>query len=185
MRRCIYCGVTESQSGICTSTGGHAWQVVQIPTSVPAVMPCPMCQRGEPCVNNLKITLEAENARLRREIEILEPCVRDLGARENGLLWQSMDNAPKDRPIRVLGVAFEINEDGSPLKLARKSGIAQWNPDGTSWVNDAKLGHSVIKKTGVWMSGGGWFQPDEVEFWSEVFSTQSALDELEKVRKEK
>lgn len=31
---------------------------------------CPVCQRGEPCAENLKLTLEAENALLKKKLAI-------------------------------------------------------------------------------------------------------------------
>lgn len=47
---------------------------------------CPVCQRGEPCAENLKLTLEAENALLKKKLEI---AMAGLDEYADGHRWSS------------------------------------------------------------------------------------------------
>lgn len=75
--------------------------------------------------------------------------------------WQPIDTAPKDgRAVLLLSLPY----DQFPARIA----IGQWNPDGNSWVSNGLRGDKEVyelQDTGVWSSGGGWFQPDEVSHW--------------------
>ena len=67
-RMCAYCGVGEASMALpCVSTAGHWFS--NIP-NVSVVTQCQLCQRGEPCGENLKLTLEAENALLKKKLEM-------------------------------------------------------------------------------------------------------------------
>lgn len=70
-RTCIYCGIAEvSRTTPCLGTAGHWFNNVPATPTLTNVIQCPQCQRGEPCAENLKLTLEAENAILKRKLEI-------------------------------------------------------------------------------------------------------------------
>jgi hypothetical protein len=74
--------------------------------------------------------------------------------------WQQIETAPKDgRAILLLS------------KKTKKAHIGHWDAGGTSWTDEMGGFESEIctlSETGVWYSGGGWFQPNEVTNWREI-----------------
>lgn len=89
--------------------------------------------------------------------------------------WQRIETAPKDgRAILLLSRAYttqnEFHGPGEPDEFyhAPKCNIGCWYADGTSWVDEFGQpgdGCYELAVTGVWLSGGGWFQPNEVTHW--------------------
>lgn len=70
--------------------------------------------------------------------------------------WRDISTAPRD---------------GTPLMLRTPDGSehdGEWWADGTSWAKD----YSGLVKTGVWLSGDGWFEPDEVTHWRPTSSPE-------------
>jgi hypothetical protein len=85
------------------------------------------------------------------------------------LEWRDISTAPKDgTPIWLLTKAYADPGDPPIFHPARCS-IGKWNPDGNSWTDEygSLDGEDVcqLTVTGVWASGGGWFQPNEVTHW--------------------
>ena len=82
-RMCAYCGVGEASTMAvpCVSTAGH-W-FIHTP-SVSVVTQCQLCQRGEPCGENLKLTLEAENALLKKKLAIAMQGLDDIEYKDSG-----------------------------------------------------------------------------------------------------
>ena len=84
--------------------------------------------------------------------------------------WQTMETAPKDGRLVLLrstGDSFEL--DGETIVRPPKIALGKWWPEGDSWVDEhGQLGGDCyeLAVTGVWESGGGWFQPNEVTHWS-------------------
>lgn len=73
--------------------------------------------------------------------------------------WQGMETAPKD------GTRVLLSSDSQTVH------IGYWNPEGTAWVDEddsfeGKAHH--LKETGVWNSGSGWLQPNEVIAWMPI-----------------
>lgn len=86
--------------------------------------------------------------------------------------WQTIDSAPKDgTEIVVLACGYEWGPcwDGDEkVWTAPKPHLAKWDPDGASWVDARGMfdGEIVgLAVTGLWLSAGGWFQPNEVTHW--------------------
>lgn len=85
--------------------------------------------------------------------------------------WQPIATAPKDgTPIIVMskGDTFETVPGEPPTVRPPRAYIATWNPDGDSWTDeDGNLEGEicVLTVTGIWASGHGWFQPNEVTHW--------------------
>ena len=85
--------------------------------------------------------------------------------------WQPIETAPKDgRAVLLLSVPYEM--DAGPngkCQIAAKVAIGHWFAQGTSWVDELGRADSdnayTLAVTGVWFSGGGWFQPNEVSHW--------------------
>lgn len=79
--------------------------------------------------------------------------------------WQDISTAPKDgSAVLLLSKAFADERGDHPAKCH----IGKWNAEGDSWTDD--LGGfdgeiCTLSVTGVWESGGGWFQPNEVTHW--------------------
>lgn len=72
--------------------------------------------------------------------------------------WLPIDTAPKDGSLILLLARDEIS----------RVNIGKWWAEGTSWVDEfGNLDGDAytLAKTGVWESGGGWFQPNEVSHW--------------------
>ena len=82
--------------------------------------------------------------------------------------WQSIATAPKDgQAILLLSAPDEIDGAVRPAKC----NIGYWWPEGDSWVDEhGQLGGDcyTLAVTGVWASGMGWFQPNEVTHWMEL-----------------
>lgn len=76
--------------------------------------------------------------------------------------WQPIETAPKDGTvILLLSIPDEMQR---PARVA----MGHWNPEGDSWVDEMGRfdGEAYeLAQTGVWNSGGGWFQPNEVSHW--------------------
>lgn len=86
--------------------------------------------------------------------------------------WQPIETAPKDgRAVLLLSRAYIVPpcwEGDAETAEPAKCYIGKWNPEGDSWVDD--LGGfdgeiCTLAVTGIWESGGGWFQPNEVTHW--------------------
>jgi hypothetical protein len=83
--------------------------------------------------------------------------------------WQAIETAPKDgRAILLLSAPDTIRYDGEDHDRPARVAIGHWNPEGDSWVDeigDPNGDAYTLEKTGLWMSGGGWFQSNEVTHW--------------------
>lgn len=85
--------------------------------------------------------------------------------------WQPIETAPKDgSAVLLLSIPYEMDTGPNGIhQVPAKVAIGYWWPDGTSWVDElgrADCDHAyTLAKTGVWASGGGWFQPNEVSHW--------------------
>lgn len=79
--------------------------------------------------------------------------------------WQLIETAPKDStPILLLSKAYTDEEFHHPAKCS----IGIWWAEGDSWTDEfGNLEGEIcqLTVTGVWESGGGWFQPNEVTHW--------------------
>ena len=84
------------------------------------------------------------------------------------MIWHPIVTAPKDgRAVLLLSAPDSINGDIRPSRCA----IGYWWPEGDSWVDEyGQLGGDcyTLADTGVWVSGPGWFQPNEVTHWMEL-----------------
>lgn len=84
-------------------------------------------------------------------------------------MWRPIETAPKDgRLILLLSVGDVLEIDGERIVRPPRAAIGKWWPEGTSWVDEhGLLGGDCyeLAETGVWESGGGWFQPNEVTAW--------------------
>ena len=86
-------------------------------------------------------------------------------------MWQPIETAPKDGSL-VLLLSREYTDPADqwhgPIHHAPRVSLGKWSSDGTSWVDEnGLLGGDcyTLAQTGVWDSGGGWFQPNEVTHW--------------------
>ena len=88
----------------------------------------------------------------------------------NLLEWRPIDTAPKDGQA-VLLLSAHQTVDGGPNGIWEqppKCHIGHWRPEGDSWVDEMGLlgGDAyTLAVTGIWLSGAGWFQPNEVTHW--------------------
>ena len=91
--------------------------------------------------------------------------------------WQSIETAPKDETC-ILLLSKEHTDpadcNGGPYHHPPKCSIGHWDAKADSWCDqygrypdDPEVDNDSItlRVTGVWMSGGGWFQPNEVTHW--------------------
>lgn len=84
--------------------------------------------------------------------------------------WQPIETAPKDgRAVLLLSKGYTDEHDGEKIVHKPRCNIGKWNPEGDSWVDEhGQLSDDCyhhLEVTGVWDSGGGWFQPNEVTHW--------------------
>src|SRR4051812_8244374 len=91
---------------------------------------------------------------------------------ENLSKWQPIETAPRDgRAILLLSKPYDANfgeQNGGLTHFPAKVAIGHWWAEGTSWVCEGAHPQDsayTLAKTGIWLSGGGWFQPDEVTHW--------------------
>jgi hypothetical protein len=87
--------------------------------------------------------------------------------------WQPIETAPKDgRLVLLLSVYYEFEDgDGNVFQCFPKAALGCWWPEGDSWVDEnVDIGKDcfTLAVTGVWTSGLGWFQPNEVTHWAPV-----------------
>ena len=85
--------------------------------------------------------------------------------------WQPIDTAPKDGQCILLLSKPEtrLDEEDKETILPARCHIGKWWPEGDSWTDEfGNLDAEEICQltvTGIWESGGGWFQPNEVTHW--------------------
>lgn len=86
--------------------------------------------------------------------------------------WKRIDTAPKDgRAILLLSKAYTDDycaNLGEAVFHPAKCHIGKWNPEGDSWTGETggfEAEICMLSVTGIWESGGGWFQPNEVTHW--------------------
>ncbi len=91
---------------------------------------------------------------------------------ENVSGWHPIKTAPKDgRAILLLSKAYEMDageHNGGIIQVEPKVAIGHWWRGGTSLVDETGnlYGEAcTLAVTGVWLSVGGWFQPNEVTHW--------------------
>ena len=90
--------------------------------------------------------------------------------------WRTIDTAPKDGTcILLLSKAHDMTMSGEEtVHCPPKCSIGHWWAEGDAWCDqygrfpdDPEVDDDSISLhvTGVWLSGGGWFQPNEVTHW--------------------
>ena len=87
---------------------------------------------------------------------------------KNDQQWHPITTSPKDgRAIFLLSAPDEIDGYARPAKCH----IGYWDTEGTAWVDEngqcGRLSDTcyTLAQTGIWVSDGGWFQPNEVTHW--------------------
>ena len=84
-------------------------------------------------------------------------------------MWKPIETAPKDgTAILLLSAPYEDIVFDEAVNHPARIAIGHWWAEGSSWVPDGPLREDAVytlQQTGVWSSGGGWFQPDEVTHW--------------------
>lgn len=86
--------------------------------------------------------------------------------------WQPIETAPKDgRIVLLLSAGDTLDICGETIVRPPRVALGKWCPEGTSWVDEnGQLGGECyeLAETGVWESGTGWFQPNEVTAWAPI-----------------
>lgn len=93
--------------------------------------------------------------------------------------WQPIETAPKDgslvlllsAPQTMMVPTFNEPPDATEESIYHppRANLGYWSPEGTSWIDEnGQLNGDCyeLAVTGVWDSGGGWFQPNEVTHWA-------------------
>jgi hypothetical protein len=116
----------------------------------------------------LSAKLMLDLAEAEKEIDRLRAVPMDMLARQ----WEGMETAPRDgRAVLLLSKAYAARtygEEGGEVHYSAKCAIGCWCAEGTSWTDEFGGFEGEIctlSETGVWYSGGGWFQPNEVTHW--------------------
>lgn len=88
------------------------------------------------------------------------------------MTWYSIATAPKDKRAVLLLSAGDNFDWGRELGGIQRRppvlAIGHWDPEGDAWVDEyGSLEGDACRLaiTGVWLSGGGWFEPNEVTHW--------------------
>lgn len=85
--------------------------------------------------------------------------------------WQPIETAPKDgRAVLLSSFAHDVDYgiNGGIIHHPAKCYIGKWSPTGDSWTDEhGRFVDEIcqLTVTGIWESGGGWFQPNEVSHW--------------------
>ena len=80
--------------------------------------------------------------------------------------WQPIETAPRDgTAILLISKAYE-DDYYHPARCS----IGKWLAEGTAWVDQYGTAGEAedvceLAQTGIWSSGGGWFEPNEVTHW--------------------
>jgi transcriptional regulator with XRE-family HTH domain len=100
---------------------------------------------------------------------------------EKRVNWQPIETAPKDGScVLLLSRAYGATDGEVEYPQPAKCHIGKWNAEGTSWTD--ALGSfeeeiCMLSTTGIWESGGGWFQPNEVTHWMPLPAPPSGRSE--------
>ena len=85
-------------------------------------------------------------------------------------MWRPIDSAAKDgsRILLLAAPSMCMSPEGKMEQRGPTVHIGYWNPEGDAWVDecgsfDGDADH--LEQTGIFNSGSGWFQPNEVTHW--------------------